>query len=93
MRTIKAAELSEGTAFRRPGQRKWRVASTILPVPGRLTDDGEPGVLVCLRDCSQIVLSVGDEVELPEKEHDMDGDGFVKLGRIRRKRNVVERGC
>ncbi len=88
MKTITARELTAGSVFRKPGQRKWRIAALVSPLEARLTDDGKPGILVHLNDCRQLIFGEEDELELPEKEHDMDGDGFVKLGR-RRQRRVV----
>lgn len=83
MRVIKASELKEGSVFRKPEQRKWRIASRVLPLEPHLTDDGLPGVLVCLHDCSQIILNADDPLDLPSEPGSMDRDGFVKLGRRR----------
>ena len=84
MAMIKASELIEGKAFRKPGQRKWRVASSVYPLEPDVTLDGRPGVLVCLHDCSQVVLSENDDLEVPQHPGDLDRVGFAKLGRRRR---------
>lgn len=83
MTTIKATDLEEGSVFRKPGQRKWRIAAKVEPLESHLTDDGEPGILVCLHDCSQIILSQAEVVNCPSWPGQIDRDGFAKLGRRR----------
>ncbi len=80
---MRAKDLKEGVVFRQAGQRKWRSASLIVKLPSRLTDDGKTGMLVCLADCQQIVLSNDDKIEMPGSQEDIDRDGFIKLGRLR----------
>jgi len=83
MQVIKANQLKEGLVFRKPGQRKWRIASVVIPLESHLTDDGLPGILVCLHDCRQIILNQEEFVHCPDAPGQMDRDGFVKLGRRR----------
>lgn len=83
MRLIKASELKAGGVFRKPGQRKWRIASRVCSLESHLTEDGLPGILVCLHDCSQIIFNADELIHLPSDPGSMDRDGFVKLGRRR----------
>lgn len=73
---MQARELKVGDVFKKPGQRKWRLAALVSP----LTDN--PTVLVHLHDCSEIVLELDEVLETPNPG-DMDSKGFVKLGRRR----------
>lgn len=82
MKEITASELKDGQAFRKPGQRKWRIAALILPVPPDVTLDGQPGLLVCLRDCSQIELRHDDVIIVGEGD-ELENGGFVKTGPCR----------
>lgn len=80
---IEAKTLKAGMAFKKRGQKKWRIAAKVYPLESRLTDDGSPGVLVCLHDCAQVVFSETELVETPDEPHVLDRDGFAKLGRRR----------
>lgn len=80
---IKVSQIREGQPFRKPGQRKWRVAHKVLELPASQTLDKTPSILVCLADCSQVELKESDEVEIPDKPGDLDSRGFAKLGRRR----------
>lgn len=75
MKTIEASELAAGQAFRKPGQRKWRIAGTVARLAGCRDD-----LLVCLHDCSQMTFANHDLVEIPKEPGDLDRDGFIKLG-------------
>ena len=88
MKTIAARDLIEGAVFRKPGQRKWRIAASVNSLEAHLTDNGKPGVLIGLHDCSQLIFGEDYELELPTHEHDMDRDGFIKLRGRRRQRRV-----
>lgn len=80
---IEARTLKAGMAFKKRGQKKWRIAAKVYPLESHLTNDGSPGVLVCLHDCSQVVLSETELIETPDEPHVLDRDGFAKLGRRR----------
>ena len=82
--TIAANQLQPNQAFRKPGQRKWRIASKVIPQGPSVTLSGSPQILVCLSDCSQMDFSEDDAVEIPETPSDLDTDGFIKLGKRRK---------
>jgi hypothetical protein len=80
--TIAASQIQPNQAFRKPGQRKWRIASKVIPLEPSAAESA--GILVCLSDCSQVDLSGDEVIEIPETPGDLDTDGFIKLGKRRR---------
>ena len=65
MATIEACKIRDGQPFKKPGQRKWRIAAKVFSLSASETKDGKPGVLVYMPDCSQIELGKNELVETP----------------------------
>jgi len=80
---VKARDLRAGSVFRKPGQRKWRIAARVGPLTPNPVINGDLELVVFLHDCRALIFDADEEVEVPKAPIELDRDGFVKLGRRR----------